>query len=153
MPGLVYLDTNLFINAVEGTVEAGAPARRLIAFLRADGRRLAVTSEITFAEVLAPAKRPDALTLEIKRRVYLDLLLWSKVVGLVPVSREILIDTADLRLVAPLKLPDAIHLKSAIAAGCEFFVTSDEDFNRLPVGMKRVNCESTEIDQLISELS
>lgn len=95
-----------------------------------------------------------ALPLEIKRRVYLDLLLWSELVGLIPVSRDILIDTADLRLYAPLKLPDAIHLRSAIAAGSEFFVSADEDFNRLPSGIRLVNCNNLrDIETLISELS
>lgn len=150
--GIIYLDTNFFIKAVEGTKETAAPAKKLIEVLRQRSAGLAVASEITFAEVLAPSKRVDALSPDIKRRVYLDLLLWSKFIGLIPVSRSILIETADLRVVAPLKLPDAIHLTSAIQSGCRFFVSTDKDFSRLPVGMERVNFDEKSLSRLIKEL-
>jgi predicted nucleic acid-binding protein len=74
---LIYLDTNVFIKAVEGLDEAASPAKTLIQALRHRRFGIAATSEITFAEVLAPAKRADALPLHMKRRAYLDLLLWS----------------------------------------------------------------------------
>lgn len=151
--GVVYLDTNVFVHAVEGTAEAAAPARDLIAFLRERPAGCAVTSEITFAEVLAPPIRHDALKLDIKRRAYLDLLLWSKFITLVPVSREILIDTADLRVVTRLKLPDAIHLRSAIQARCRFFVSDDRDFARMPDGMRWMTCKNESVAALIRELS
>lgn len=151
--GIVYLDTNFFIRAVEGTKETAAPAKKLIEVLRQLPAGLAVTSEITLAEVLAPSKRVDALSPGIKRRVYLDLLLWSKFIELVPVSRRILIETADLRVVAPLKLPDAVHLASAIQGGCRFFVSADNDFKKLPVGMQRINFGEESLSRLIKELS
>jgi predicted nucleic acid-binding protein len=151
--GIIYLDTNFFIKAVEGTKETAAPAKKLIEVLRQRPAGLAVTSEITFAEVLAPSKRVDALNPAIKRRVYLDLLLWSKFIGLIPVSRSILIETANLRVVAPLKLPDAIHLTSAIQSACRFFVSADEDFNKLPTGMERVNFDEESLSRLTKELS
>src|ERR1700686_5349124 len=102
----LYLDTNVFIKAVEGTDEAAVPAKRLIEALRSHHSGVAETSEITFAEVLASPQRSDALPLQIKRRVYLDLLVWSAFITLIPVSRDILIETADLSTVARFKLPD-----------------------------------------------
>lgn len=151
--GVIYLDTNFFIKAVEGTKETAAPAKKLIEILRQRPAGVAVTSEITFAEVLAPSRRADALSPAIKRRVYLDLLLWSKFIGLIPVSRSILIETANLRVAAPLKLPDAVHLTSAIQSGCRFFVSTDKDFSRLPAGMERVNFDEESLSRLIRELS
>ena len=151
--GMIYLDTNFFIKAVEGTQETAAPAKKLIEVLRQRPAGIAVTSEITFAEVLAPSRRTDALRPSMKRRAYLDLLLWSKFIGLIPVSRSILIETADLRVVAPLKLPDAIHLTSAVQIGCRFFVSADTDFNKLPIGMKRVNFDEESLSDLIRGLS
>ncbi|WP_375412705.1 type II toxin-antitoxin system VapC family toxin [uncultured Bradyrhizobium sp.] len=151
--GIIYLDTNFFIKAVEGTKETAAPAQKLIEILRQRRDRVAVTSEITFAEVLAPSRRVDALSPGIKRRAYLDLLLWSNLIGLIPVSRSILIETADLRGVTPLKLPDAVHLTSAIQSGCRFFVSTDKDFSRLPTGMVRVNFDEESLSRLIRELS
>src|SRR6188472_1384842 len=118
----VYLETNFFIKAVKGIPEAALPPRKLIEILRIHPD-IAVTSEITFAEVLAPPKRPDALPLHLKRRLYLDLLLWSGFIRLIPVSRSILIETADLRSTIRFKLPDAIHVVSAVRSNCRFLVS------------------------------
>ena len=148
---LVYLDTNVFIRAVEGLDDAAAPAKTLITMLRSRRIGIAATSEITLAEVLAPSGRADAMPLEMKRRAYLDLLLWSGFVALVPVSRNVLIDTASLRAVSKLKLPDAV-LVSAIQARCRYFVSSDRDFDRLPEGMERVNCDRDDLPRLLKEL-
>jgi predicted nucleic acid-binding protein len=149
----LYLDTNVFIKAVEGTDEAAVPAKRLIEALRGHRSGVAATSEITFAEVLASPQRSDALPLQIKRRAYLDLLVWSAFITLIPVSRDILIETADLSTVARFILPDAIHLVSAIRGGCRFFVSTDRDFDKLPQGMERINPDENGVSRLIQELS
>jgi predicted nucleic acid-binding protein len=150
---LIYLDTNVFIKAVEGLDEAAAPAKTLINALRHQRSGIAATSEITFAEVLAPPRRSDALSLHIKRRAYLDLLLWSGFVALVPVSRDILIETAALREMGKLKLPDAVHLVSASRLRCRFFVSADRDFDKMPEGMERVNCDHDDLPRLLAGLS
>ncbi|MGE0752555.1 MAG: type II toxin-antitoxin system VapC family toxin [Variibacter sp.] len=148
----IYLETNVFIRAVEGLEGASLLPKKLMASLR--GRpTLAVTSEITLAEVLAPTKRPQAMPFPMKQRAYLDLLVWSNFIKLLPVSRKLLIETADLRRVTSLKLPDAIHLASATEANCRFFVSHDEDFRKLPVGMIRVNPDDEHgIDRLLSAI-
>jgi predicted nucleic acid-binding protein len=150
---LIYLDTNVFIRAVEGLDEAAAPAKTLIKTLRQQRAGIAATSEITFAEVLAPSKQADALPVHMKRRAYLDLLLWSGFVALIPVSRNILIETASLRAVARLKLPDAVHLVSAIHVRCRFFVSADRDFDKMPEGMERVSCDHDNLPRLLNGLS
>jgi predicted nucleic acid-binding protein len=150
--GSVYLDTNFFIKVVEGTKETAGPARKLVEVLR-HRPHVAVTSEISFAEVLAPSRQSDALRPNHKRRAYLDLILWSRFIRLIPVSRSILIETADLRVIAPLKLPDAIHLVSAIQAHCRYFVSADKDFKKLPVSMQRIDFDEPSISVLIQELS
>jgi predicted nucleic acid-binding protein len=152
-PSFIYLDTNVFIKAVEGLDEAASPAKTLIQALRHRRSGLAATSEITFAEVLAPAKRPDALPLHMKRRAYLDLLLWSGFVALIPVNRDILIETAALRATSKFKLPDAVHLVSAIRARCRFFVSADRDFDKMPEGMERLNCNHDDLPRLLQVLS
>src|SRR5882757_3852163 len=129
---LIYLDTNVFIRAVEGLDEAAVPAKTLIKALRQQRTGIAATSEITFAEVLAPSKQANSMPLHMKRRAYLDLLLWSGFVALIPVSRNILIETAELRAVGRFKLPDAVHLVSAIQVRCRFFVSGDRDFDKVP---------------------
>ena len=132
-----YLDTNVFIYFIEGESSVAAPLRDLFSALQRNPL-VAVTSELTFAEVLAPPRRPGALPLHVKRRKYLDLILWSDFIQLVPVSRSILIETADLRNVARRKLADAIHIVSVVRSQCVFFVSSDGDAKRLPDGMKRI---------------
>jgi predicted nucleic acid-binding protein len=148
----IYLETNFFIKAVEGDTETSAPPKRLIDFLRGKPG-LAYTSEITFGEVLAPPRRPDALPLHVKRRAYLDLLLWSGFITLIPVSRDLLIETADLRLVSRQKLPDAIHLVSAIHRKCRYLVSSDNDFRKLPKGMLLVKPDVSGVDHLLAALA
>jgi predicted nucleic acid-binding protein len=150
---LIYLDTNVFIKAVEGLDEAASPAKTLIQALRHRRFGIAATSEITFAEVLAPAKRADALPLHMKRRAYLDPLLWSGFVALIPVNRDILIETAALRAVGRFKLPDAVHLVSAVRVRCRFFVSADRDFDKMPEGMERVNCDHDDLPRLLEALS
>ena len=44
---LIYLDTNVFIKAVEGLDEDAAPAKTLITTLRQQRSGIAATSEIT----------------------------------------------------------------------------------------------------------
>jgi hypothetical protein len=87
-----------------------------------------MTSELTLAEVLAKA-RPDA------RRNYFNLIVWSNLFKLQPVTRDILIDTADYRRVsqkprpdgtkATVKLPDAIHVVTAMQSRCSAFLSAD----------------------------
>jgi predicted nucleic acid-binding protein len=148
----VYVDSNVFIYAVEGVPATAAPAKELITFLRAQ-RELMVTSEATLAEVLAPSKGRGAWPLQIKRRVYFDLLVWSGAVNLVPVTRDLLIRTADLRKKAPLKLVDAIHLVSAIHTKCRFLVTGDAHFKKLPAGMILVKPSAEGVRNLLLVLT
>lgn len=151
-PGSIYIDTNIFIYAVEGTSETAAPSRRLIETL-AERRDVAMTSEITLAELLAPTARRGALPLHLKRRLYLDLLVWRRAFLLAPVSRSLLIATADLRSVVPLKLPDAIHLQTAIQSKCSFFVGEDRDLNNLPSGMELVRPNAQQVEDLLSRIT
>jgi predicted nucleic acid-binding protein len=52
-----------------------------------------------------------------------------------------------------LKLPDAVHLMSAIRSECGFIVTGDSDFNKLPSGMRRVRPDQQGIDSLLQQLA
>jgi predicted nucleic acid-binding protein len=85
--------------------------------------------------------------------VYLDLLVWSAFISLVPVSRAVLIETADLGGVTRLKLPDAVHLVSAKRSNCRFFVSTDRDFDKLPQGMERISPDENGLSRLMEALS
>ena len=146
----VYVDANPFIYLIEGDDELSASMRRLFDKFKARPG-LAVTSELTLAEVLPKAAAHI-------RRAYLDLIVWSGAFDLRPVTREILVETARYRTAASLakgepmvKLPDAIHVVTAIHGGCRR-VLSDDHRLRLPEGYQRVACDSPGISQLLVEL-
>lgn len=128
---LVYLDTNVFIRGIEGGENESRPVRTLLDSLR-DFPGAALTSELTLAELLAPTARNGALGLEIKKPLYLDLIVDGSFIDVHPVSREILIETAQLRVGFPQKLADAIHIATAISAGCRFLMSHDRDGKRSP---------------------
>ncbi|MGO8739953.1 type II toxin-antitoxin system VapC family toxin [Rhodoblastus sp.] len=125
---LAYLDANIFIELIEGTPELVAAASGLLRV--ADGREeFFATSELTLAEVLAGPKISAH-----ERRLYMNLIAWNPVVRLVPITCEILIETADLRKFTAHKLPDAIHVVTALRQKCRFLVSRDRDMRKLPVG-------------------
>src|ERR1700761_3969267 len=134
----VYLDANVFIYAIEGGPAVAEPLRQLFQVFR-DRRAQGVTSELTLAEVLVRAA-------DVQRRNYLDLIVFSRIFELRPVSREILIETSDYRRTAGMpKLPDAIHIVTAIRSGCHKVVSADlrlklpEGFELIPPDRERVS--------------
>jgi predicted nucleic acid-binding protein len=150
----IYFDSNAFIYAIEGKDEISAELHKLLAVL---GRQPepACTSELTLAEVLPKAN-------VVQRRNYFTMILHSGLFDLLPVTREILIETADFRrhrtrptpharLAMP-KLADSIHVVSAVNAKCNTFVSLDRGM-QLPVGLHRVGREGGLLDQLVQELS
>lgn len=141
----IYLDTNIFIYAIQGDARISEPLRELFGLLKTR-KGMAVTSELTLAEVLAGAR-------DIERRSFLNLILWSGIFDLHPVSRDILIETADYRKVAGMpKLPDAVHAVTAIRAGCRMILSRDHRL-RLPVGYTVVPPDPTNLSNLIRDLS
>lgn len=149
---LVYMDANAFIAGFELPLEQAKPIQDLIEALRGKPR-MAVTSELTLAELLAPVSREKAMPLPIKRRLYLSLLVWSHLIDLQPVTRDVLIETADLRHVTPKqRLPDAIHLVTAIQSGCRYFLTGDKRI-KPPNGMTLVVPDRGGVDLILNAWS
>ncbi len=77
MTGIAYLDTNVFIDALEGEDSLSAPAGALFDAAGAMPGAL-VTSELTLAEVLAP-KGQRTRPADLGRR-YIDLIVWGGVI-------------------------------------------------------------------------
>jgi predicted nucleic acid-binding protein len=147
----VYFDTNVFILLVEGEPERAAIIRRLFDELRKYNSS-AVTSELTLGEVLAPPRRKGALELHIKKRIYLDLIVWSGFIEQIPVSRDLLIETANLRNVSRHKLPDAVHVVSAIRSRCTYFLSNDVDAKRVPTQMQWVRPDEQGVATVLGAL-
>jgi len=148
---LIYFDANPLIYAFEADAEVAQPVQTLLKAL-ADKPGAAVTSEIVLAELLAPISRPAAKPPNIRRQIYFNLLIWSGLFDLRPVSREILIDTADLRQFARLKIPDAIHLVTAFKAGCRFFLSNDDDTRQTPRELTRVRPDAKGVQTILDQI-
>jgi predicted nucleic acid-binding protein len=150
----IYFDANALIYAIEGVDEISSLLHSLFAALRHQTRS-ACTSEFTLAEVLPRANA-------VQRRSYFTLVLHSGLFDLLPVTRDILIETADYRkhLKRPSfetrgampRLPDAIHVVTAVRAGCNTLVSFDRGL-RLPSGLERVGREEGRLLQLIQDIS
>ena len=121
----IYFDTNIFIEMIE---ESGSAAGQLLIdfFSANDGSQPAYifTSELTLAELLTGPYKDKNLELI---RTYDNILTPGGNLALCPVSRELLWQSAVFRATYPgIKLPDAIHITTAIAQGCTHFLTADK---------------------------
>jgi len=140
----LYLDANVFIYAVEGNADVADPLLQLFDLFRA-GRGIGVTSELTLAEVLPK-------TSSMQRRSYLNMIVWSRIFDLRPVSQDILIETAEYRERAGMpKLPDAIHVVTAIRAECRTVLSADLRL-KLPVGYSVISPGAENLTRLIEEM-
>ncbi len=147
----VYIDSCVLIAAFEFVGSTQGPLLKLFKLLE-DRPGAAVTSELTLAELLAPVKRmaPD---LSARRMpTYLDFFDRGGFVDLVPVSRPILMDTASVRHRHSQRLPDAIHIATALSVGCSFFMTFDQDANRLPQELQWIAAGPEDLAALIKAL-
>lgn len=126
----VYLDANVFVYAVEGFPEHQAFIDELFRSID-DGHVSAVTRKLTLAEVLIKpleSERHDVAA------IYEELLRSSEHLNVVPIDRAILASAARHRANLGIKLPDAIHVATAIAIGCEVPLANDQKL-RVPHGI------------------
>ncbi|MBX3335903.1 MAG: PIN domain-containing protein [Nitrospira sp.] len=128
LSGRLYLDTNIFIYALEGYSTFRAVLTSLFDAL--DRHELAaITSELTLAEVLVKPFLDRSIERE---RAYLQILQPSASLQIVPVTRDVLITAARLRAETNMKLPDAIHAATAQITACSHFLTNDAQVKTIP---------------------
>jgi predicted nucleic acid-binding protein len=123
---IVYVDTQILIYSVEKH-----PAYWLLLrpmwLKSATGDIQIISSELALLETLvAPLKNADSVLV-----TAYETLLWSTEMQLIPITRAILREAAQLRAQINLKTPDAIHAATAIAHGCSIFLTNDNGFRRV----------------------
>jgi len=122
----IYLDANIFIYLLEGYAEYVPLLKQLFDLI--DQRKLlAVTSELSLAETLVKPIADKNATLQ---AVYKSVIQTSDQLNAVPISREILIKAAQIRT-QTLRLPDAIHLATAMISGCRVFLTNDKQLKKI----------------------
>jgi predicted nucleic acid-binding protein len=123
IPDRLYVDANVFVRLFEGNDKLSAALARLFLREPTGQRPLLATSELTFAElVVVPIREGNE---QLVQR-YDNWTRSNEYLEIGPVDRAILWSAAALRArYSSLKLPDAIHVGTALKAGCSHFMTAD----------------------------
>ncbi|WP_237154378.1 type II toxin-antitoxin system VapC family toxin [Oryzibacter oryziterrae] len=118
----IYVDTNIFISAFEGALPKAEEIRRIMALLETPAF-LPVTSELTIAELLVGPLMSGNTVLADRYKAILGSPDELEVIG---INRQVLERSAQIRARRQsLKLPDAIHVATAVQAGCRLFLSDD----------------------------
>ena len=120
----VYLDTNIFIYALEGFHESRNELAELFSAVD-KGIVQATSSELSLAEALVKPFKDESKE---QQEMYLILLQDRPHFRVLPISRLILIEAARLRSSTSLMLPDAIHLATGLKAQTDCILTNDDAF-------------------------
>ena len=141
MSSRVYFDSNILIEFCEGGHQTSPELIRLFQMFTLRPR-IAVTSLFTLGEVLGRQalymEWPDQKTL------YRGLIVRNTFIDVVPLDETIFLSASDLRRTSRvegrnLRLADAIHVASATATSCEYFLTADVRLARgLPAALRSV---------------
>ncbi|MCM2473637.1 type II toxin-antitoxin system VapC family toxin [Rhizobium sp. CG5] len=121
--GKIYLDTNLFIMAFENRGRESGLISDIFAAVAMSSAQVFATSELTLSELIVkPLRAKD----EGAVAQYGALIRSSAWLDVRQVVRDVLVVAAMLRTEnSAVKLPDAIHLSTAFAAGCSHILTDD----------------------------
>lgn len=120
----LYLDTNIFIALGEGGGDLGRLLIELIAQQMPNEPLFLCTSELALAELLVrPYRTGDAGLIQLYDNWIVQGSSWLDV-G--PVTRDVLWSAALIRQdQTAIKLPDAIHIATAIGFECSHLLTAD----------------------------
>ena len=132
----IYLDANIIIYLMEGFEPFTPILSSLLKAIEA-GQITCVTSEMTVAEVLVRPFKQDAVELV---KVYTDALNDKRLLTLQPVAYQTLMDAAFVRAETGMKLPDAIHVATAVQSGCDIFLTNDKGI-KTPKSLKLMSLD------------
>lgn len=117
----LYLDANIIIYLQEGAPEIQEAVVTVVSSAVSRGAVL-VTSEISIVECLHGAlKRKNNALAQSYRAFFAD----EKAIATTPVRAAILELAAEVGAEYGLKTIDAIHVASAMATGCDMFLTND----------------------------
>jgi len=125
----IYLDVNIWIYALEQHPTFSQVLTEL--FQQVDQKTLTVvTSELSLAEALVKPIREQDVP---RQTIYRQFLSSRPNLRVIPVQRAILIEAARQRAASSsLKLPDSIHVATAVILNCTTLLTNDQKFKSLP---------------------
>lgn len=143
----IYFDTRVYIEYAERRSPIAEKIGQILSAYRQQEKRI-VTSELTLAETLVHPLRNALETGDYRLRDLYRAMLQadSKITDIQPVNRDMLeyaaLIRAKLDYLAGLKikLPDAIHLATAVLSGCDTLVSNDRQLG------SAVRAVATEID-------
>jgi predicted nucleic acid-binding protein len=119
----IYLDTNILIGIAEDASADGDRLRQVVSAHGAGCDARLLTSQLTFSELLVRPYRDRNFALA---EFYFNLSAGAHWLETIAVSAEILEAAAVIRTERrSLKLPDAIHIASAMVSGCSHLLTHD----------------------------
>jgi predicted nucleic acid-binding protein len=123
----VFLDTAPVIYFVEKNPSYATQLKPIFKRLD-DGNLTAVVSPITLAECLVlPYKTGTAKVAQ----VFIDLMVDGQSVRFFPIDAPTAEKAAELRAKYNISLADAFQIAIAIQAGCDSFLTNDNDLKRV----------------------
>lgn len=128
-----YVDTNVVIALLDGLSLPTAAQRVFLDALDA-GTTSAVTSALTLAECLV---RPFSEADDVRISLVCEFLAGRPEFQVVAIDTETLVLAAQIRATSRNRLPDAIHIATAVQAGCAVLLSDDTGL-RLPEGLRRV---------------
>ncbi len=118
----IFLDTNIFIYALEDEGRLGELSRGIFALIQKQSPRV-YTSVITIHETLTgvyKAKQEDKI-LE-----YLEFIAGGGLIRVMEITRQIAMIAARIRAeFTSISSPDALQTAAAIDARCKLFITAD----------------------------
>lgn len=121
--GTIYLDSNIFIMAFETRNETSDLLSEIFSMIDRHSATHFLTSELTLSELLVqPIRENDEQAIDQYEVLFApDHWLMTN-----PVTRSTLSVAATLRAQnSNLKLPDAIHVATALGANCSHILTND----------------------------
>jgi predicted nucleic acid-binding protein len=143
----IYLDTNMFIEALEQQNGTAASAAQAVLAMVDNGEIIAVISELVIAELLV---KPFQLGDERLADAYAALFELQIGYTTCAVSRDVLIEAARQRAIYPTtKLPDAIHIATARLQKCPVFLTTETRL-RMPHHLIRLGLDGATASHLRS---
>ncbi len=117
----ISLDTVLFIYALEGNEKFGEDTKKIFTAIE-KGECRGFASDLVLAELMVKPLREGKP--KIAEEYALELPNFPNLTFIAP-TRDIISNAAKLRGKTNLKLIDALHLATAIDAGCQIFITND----------------------------
>jgi uncharacterized protein len=124
---MIYADSGIIMRWVEGDVQVRTPIDVRLQQVP-ESERIFVTSRIARLECRCKPlrdRRTDVLALY-------EVFFTGDEVNIREVDAAVVEKATEVRAIAGLKTPDAIHAATAILAGVKSFWTTDADFSRCP---------------------